>query len=80
MTRKTTAPPMSLPSLSRPTADRAECPVCHKQTGLTDVGKLAEHVAHPSVRPRGVYALCAGAGQLPAGPVIHSAEMTRRLT
>jgi hypothetical protein len=79
MTRKPTAPPMSLPS--RPTADRATCGVCGKQAGV-DAGtsSLARHVAHPSVRPKGVWIACEGSGQAPAGPIVHAAEVTRRLT
>jgi hypothetical protein len=79
MPRKPTAPLMSLPS--RPTADRATCGICGKQAGVdAETSLLADHVAHPSVRPRGVFALCDGSGQGPAGPVIHAAEITRKLT
>lgn len=68
------------PSVTRPLAtpklsDRAECPVCRKQVGVhPETSLLADHIAHPSVRPRGQYQLCVGSGQEPAGPVVHAAE------
>jgi hypothetical protein len=74
-------------SLVKPTGkplavDRAQCGTCHKQVGIhAETSLLVDHVAHPSVRPKGKYVLCEGSGQAPDGPIIHSAEIvtsTRR--
>ena len=57
--------------------DCAECGVCHKLIGVRpETSLLADHAAHPSVRPRGVFALCEGSGQAPSGPVGRWARQT----
>jgi hypothetical protein len=56
--------------------DRALCGVCQKQVPVhADAELLANHIAHPSVRPRGKFKLCDGSGKEPAGRVIHDASM-----
>ena len=71
---------LTRPSSSPVLNDRAACPVCEKQAGVNpETSLLGPHIAHPSVRPKGVYQACDGTGQAPAGPVIHAAEHNRRL-
>jgi hypothetical protein len=56
--------------------DRAECGTCHVLTGVdSSTSLLGDHIAHPSVRPKGEYVLCEGSGKKPVGPVIHSADI-----
>lgn len=77
---KKSAPSQPSPKGMPTAADRAECPVCLKQVSVSpEKSLLADHVAHPSVRPRGEFKLCDGSGQSPAGPIVHAADMTRRL-
>lgn len=72
---------LARPSSSPILNDRAECPVCHVLAGVdAETSLLGPHIAHPSVRPKGVYQTCDGTGQAPAGPVIHAAEHNRKLT
>lgn len=75
-------PPQPLPSprAKGVPVDRGPCPVCEKQAPVDSAtGLLASHVAHPSVRPRGKFVLCAGSGQTPAGPIVHAADTNQRL-
>lgn len=58
--------------------DHSECQECHKQVGITpETSLLADHVAASSVRPPGVFQLCKGSGQLPAGRIVHDADTSR---
>ena len=76
---KKSQPTMARPSKSPVLTDRAECRVCLKQVDVNgETSLLVDHIAHPSVRPRGVYQLCDGSGKKPAGRVIHGADMTTR--
>lgn len=56
--------------------DRALCGTCGKQARVDpSTSLLAPHIAHPSVRPKGVFMNCKGSGQSPAGQIVHSAEI-----
>lgn len=77
--KKKPAPAMTRPLAKHVLSDRAECGICHKQVSVSaETSLLTDHVAHPSVRPKGAFALCDGSGQQPAGPVVHSAETDYR--
>lgn len=59
--------------------DRAECHVCRVLVRVDQDQVFVNHIADVSVRERGEYKLCAGTGESPTGPIIHGAEMVRRL-